>query len=64
VNFNIVHSRVSQRRRGRSDASNREKEGEEGEMGGKEQIYICACEESVASVFRCHCSKKSTAIST
>lgn len=26
-------------------------------MGGKEQLYICACEESVASVLGCHCSK-------
>lgn len=24
---------------------------------GREQLYICACEESVASVFGCHCSK-------
>lgn len=26
-------------------------------MGGKEQLYICACELSVASMSGCHCSK-------
>lgn len=50
------------RTRGEEEASNSEKEGQrerrEGEMGGKEQLYICACEESVASVFRWHCSKR------
>lgn len=31
-------------------------------MGGKEQLYICACEKSVATVFGFHCSKKSKAL--
>lgn len=49
-------------RRRRRNASNKDKEGQrerwEGEMGGKEQLYICACELSVASVFRCRCRIK------
>lgn len=26
-------------------------------MGGKQRLYICACEESMASGSGCHCSK-------